>query len=123
MPGFTPIYAWVMESKELTRSEGLVICRVLKYKGKGCWEGSEKIGLALDMDIRTVQRTINRLCDKGWLVRCRITKKYRYLFVHWSKLEAGPLYDYVKVGTEIIKRIMAYNMAVTRRGKIRALTA
>jgi len=123
MPGFTPLYGWVMESEELTHSEGLVVCRVLKYKENGCYESSSNIGKALKMDIRTAQRNINALCEKGWLVRCRITKKYRYLFVHPSKLKAGPLYDYVKVGTEIIKRITAYNMAVTRRGKIRALTA
>lgn len=124
MPGFTPLYDWVMENEEITQSEGMIVCRVLKYKGNGCYESSANIGLALDMDIRTVQRNINALCskDKKWLIRCRVGK-WRFLFINPSKLEAGPLYDYIKVGTEIIKRITAYKMATSRRGKLKSLTA
>lgn len=130
MPGFTPLYAWVMENEELTRSEGMVVCRVLKYKAKGCWESSGKIGKALDMDIRTVQRNIVSLGEqdrKGgkWLIILRPFPwwRLRYLFINPSKLEAGPLYDYVRVGTEIIKKITAYNMTTSRREKLKILTA
>lgn len=128
MPGFTPLYDWVMKKEELTQNEALIICRVLSYKDNGCWESSAEMGKALSMDIRTVQRNINSLVDEDrqggkWLIRCRISRRYRFLFISPSKLEAGPLYDYVKVGTEIIKKITAYNMATSRREKVKSLTA
>jgi len=106
MPGFTPLWDWVMADRELTHSEALIVCRILRWGKNGCWESNAKIGKALKMDSRTVQRTVKSLVVKEWLWVFYPKKQVREIHVEEKRLAAGPLFR--QIGTATMKKKVAY---------------
>jgi len=107
--GFTPLWQWVMEDKELTQNQALIICRVLRWKDGGCYESNSQIAKCLKMDARTVQRNIKILVKKKqWLAVLYPTRRLRIIYVDPKRLTAGPLFR--AMGTSIIKKMTAYNL-------------
>ncbi len=103
-PAFTPLYDWVMES-ELSNSEAQMICRVLRWGERGCFESNATIGRRLKMNPRTVRRLIKTLIRKEWLAVLYQTKHKRLIFVDPKRLTAGPLFE--ELGEKVRKKISA----------------
>ena len=99
MPGFTPLYDWVMAEPDLTHYEALIVCRVLRWGKNGCWESNAKLGKALKMDPRTIQRTVKSLVIKEWLWVFYPKRHIREMHIEEKRLAAGPLFREIGVAT------------------------
>lgn len=108
MPGFTPLYDWVMADPELTQSEALIVCRVLRWGENGCWESNSTIARGLKMTPRGVRKIIKRLVHKEWLAPLYPTKRKRILLIDPQRLTAGPLFQ--KIGVAVMKKLVAESM-------------
>ncbi|HIJ67453.1 MAG TPA: helix-turn-helix domain-containing protein [Planctomycetes bacterium] len=90
---FTPLYDWVMADERLSLLDGLIVGRVLRWGGSGCYESNTTLAKAFNTDRRTVIRAIKRLVKLGWLAPLYQSKGGRILYVCQEKLTAGPLFD------------------------------
>ena len=101
-PPFTPYFDWIAEKKELSMLEKLIICKVLRYGVKGCFEGNENMARRMGVDRRNLIRTIKNLVIKQWLIihlEGPRGRQKRYLWVNPEKLTAGPLFNLTTSGT------------------------
>lgn len=103
---YTPLWDWVMEDPDLTGTEALVVCRVLRWREGGCFESNTTLGRKLKLDPRTVQRTVKRLVKREWLAVCYFSKRNRIIYVNPKRLAAGPLFE--RIGIEVMKKMVAY---------------
>jgi len=92
MPRFTPLYDWIAQKKELSLLEKMIICRVLRFGDKGCFESNRSMARNLGVNHSNITRAIKRLIKKDWLMTLPETKYKRLLYVVPDRLKAGPLF-------------------------------
>jgi hypothetical protein len=97
-----------MEKDDLSRTEALVVCRVLRWGGNGCWESNATIAKGLKLTTRGVREIIKRLVRKEWLAPLYPSKRKRILFIDPKQLTAGPLFQ--KIGVAVMKKLVAESM-------------
>jgi predicted transcriptional regulator len=91
---YIKIYEWLLRQPDLTRLDVLLISKIMQYPS-GCWISSQKLGVLLGVNKRTIQRRINKLQSKGWLaVLPEYNKNFRYVWAVLKDPPIGPLFEY-----------------------------
>lgn len=96
---FTPLYDWIAQQKDLSLLEKLVICKVLRYGNKGCYESYRSMARKFGVDHSNLTKAVKGLIAKDWLCVLYESKYRRILYVVPERLSAGPLFDLPGVNT------------------------
>jgi len=92
-PPFTPFFDWIAQQKDLTLLEKLIICKVLRYGKKGCYESYRSMSRNFGVDHSNLTKAVKGLIAKDWLCVLYESKYRRIFYVIPERLSAGPLFD------------------------------
>jgi hypothetical protein len=90
---YTKLYDWIAQKTELSLLEKMIICNVLRFQKKGCYESYRTIGRKFGVTHSYIIKAVKSLIGKEWLCVLYEGKYKRILYVVPERLKAGPLWE------------------------------
>jgi hypothetical protein len=89
---YITINDWLLNQRDLTSTEKLIIAHIMGFGASGCWKSSNEFARYIGIDRGTFIRAyLNLVVNKKWIVVLHDTHKERVLFINDEMLENLPL--------------------------------